>query len=169
MTFWSIFFSVLAGILAGVGINIGIDMVRACINRKRTVKNLKFEIIYNLGKLNLFLEELDKFHKKVTENAILEYYGYFPLSRIIQTTIVQMFLDRSIYKILEDEQIGKLQDFYTSFNVNTEKVINDQIIWAKEHIADTDIKQRSYKTINFWKYTFETRKKDLESVKESLK
>lgn len=169
MTFWNVFFAVLAGIISGVGINLGIDVIRACIAQRKTIKNLKFEIDFNIGKIDSFIKELGKFRDKVNSDSITEYIGYITLTIVITTTIIQMFLDRSIYKYLDDKEIGKLQNFSRSFTFNAEKLLNDQIRWGIEHYDDPKIKQKANRTIEFWTYLFEDRKKDLQAVKDKLK
>jgi len=168
MTFWNVFFGVFAGIIAGVGIHLGIDLVRNLITRKKTRENLKFEIDFNVKKLDLFLGELRTFNDKVNADSIQDYLGYIGLSKRITTTIIQMFFDRSIYKVLKYEEIGKLQSFTSFYNIDTERLLNDQIRWGKEHADDPQIKQKAHKTIEFWKFIFEGSKKDLQEVKAKL-
>lgn len=175
MPFWSAFiFGVLAGILAGVGINIGIDFVRTYIAKKKTIKYLKFEIDFNMKKLDSFLEKLRTFRARVKLDSIADaadYVGYISLTEIITTTITQMFHDRSIYKKkkLDYEEIGKLQNFVTFFTIDMERFLNNQIQRVIEHSMDSDIKKKANKTIDFWENAFKSRKNDLYDIKFKLK
>jgi len=167
MTFWSVFFSVLSGILAGMGIQIGLDWIKSWCKRKKTLENLEFEINYNLKKLDVFLEELERFRNKIIEDNPQGYYGYFQLSKIINTTIVQMFLDRSIYKVLKHEAIGRLQDFYSFFTLQMEQAINGQIVRIKNNY-NPQLRNEAFELIEFWRFAFSTRKNDLLEVKKQL-
>lgn len=168
MTFWNVFFGVFSGIIAGVLINIGIGFISGKIARKKTKENLKFEIDFNIEKLNSFEDELRTFQEKVNSGRILEYLGYVSLTKVITTTIVQMFFDRSIYKILKYDDIGKLQNFYRAYSFDTERLINDQIRWGKDHFADPDIRQKAGRTVDFWMAIFNASKSDLSNVKAKL-
>jgi len=169
MTFWNVFFGVFAGIIAGVGIHLGIELIRGCIARKKMVKNLKFEIDFNIGKIDSFLEELGRYRDKVTGDSLFNYFGYFNLSKVIITTMFQMFLNGSIYKYLKYEDIVKLQNFITDFSLSTEQYINNQIKWNKENIKTPGIKQLAITDIEFWDRKFKENKRALQEVKEKLK
>ena len=129
MTFWSVFFGVFAGIIAGVFINLAIIAVRSCSYQKKAIKNLKFEIDFNIKKIDSFLVELLKYRNKVNGDSLYNYFGYYSLTKVIMTTLVQMFQDRSIYKYLDYKEIGKLQTFHSYFSLGMEKYINDQVQW----------------------------------------
>jgi len=170
MTFWGLFFGVLAGILAGIGINIGIDFVRKCIVKKKIIKNLKFEIDFNIEKINSFLEELDKYRDKVTGDSLSSYFGYFNLSKVILTTLVQMFFTGEIYNNLDNnEDIRKLQNFSSDFSSGTEQYMNNQINWNRTNIqTNPSVKQFAMGGIEYWRSKFNENKKNLQSIKAKL-
>ena len=169
MTFWSVFFGVLAGIFAGIGINIGIDFVRKCIVKEKIIKNLKFEINFNIKKINSFLEELDRYRDKVTGDFLSSYFGYFNLSKVIVSTLVQMFFTGAIYNNLDSEDIGKLQNFSSDFSLGTEQYMNNQITWNRTNIKKSpNVKQIAMGDIEYWRSKFNKNIKNLQSIKVKL-
>ncbi|MBU4449891.1 MAG: hypothetical protein KKE35_01205, partial [Actinobacteria bacterium] len=91
MTFWNVFSGVLAGIVAGVAINIIINRVTIKNINKDWRNNLKFEINYNIKKLESFIEEVVKYRNKVNGDSLDSYFGYFPLSKVLISTSNQIF------------------------------------------------------------------------------
>jgi len=169
MTFWNVFFGVFAGIIAGVVIHLGIDAIRNCRFKKKAKNNLKFEIDFNISKIDSFFKELEKYRNKVNGDSLYNYFGYFPLSKVIITTMIQVFLDRSIYEYLSHENIGKLQNFLSDFSSGSEQYINNQIRWNRENFNKSGVKQLAIEDIDFWEKRFKDSKQDLQAVKEKLK
>ena len=169
MTFCNVFFGVFSGIIAGVFIHLGVDAYRNWRIQRKTIKNLKFEIDFNIEKIDLLLEELQKYRNKVNADSLSSYFGYFVMTQVITTTLIQMFFDRSIYKYLDYEHIGKLQIFYKFFTLEIERLINNQITWNKEHISEPGIKQQVTQQIDVWEAGFKNNKKDLKMIKDKLK
>jgi len=71
MTFWSIFLGVLSGIVAGVIINLVVVSIIQKNSQKQSINNLKFEIEYNIKKINEFLEELTNYRIKIMQTILI--------------------------------------------------------------------------------------------------
>jgi len=165
MTFWNVFSGVLAGIVAGVAINIIINWVTIKNINKDWRNNLKFEINYNIKKLESFIEEVVKYRNKVNGDSLDSYFGYFPLSKVLISTSNQIFNNGLVYRFLKDDDIKQLQDFLSEFNLYGENYINNQIKYNKELFKNIDlrseIKRKIISDIDFWEEKFKAYKKFL--------
>lgn len=166
--FWGAFFGVFSGIIAGVAIYLIIGQINRCILKRNAIANLKFEIEYNIKHIDFLLKELQKFRNKVNADSIESYYGTFPLSKIIMTQVAQMFLDRSIYKYLKHEDIGKLQTFSKYFTIEGERTISEFIKYYKANYKP-EMKKQISKDIEDFEKILEVSKVDLQSIQEKFK
>lgn len=168
MTFWNVFFGVFAGIMAGVVIHLAVEAVKNYRIQKRMKNNLKFEIGFNIGRIDSLLQELSKYRNKVNGDALYSYFGFFHLSKMIKTTMLQMFFTGSIYKYLKHDEIGKLQNFDSFFSLGTEQFMNNQVNWNRAHFGEPGVKQLAIHDIDYWEGKFNSNKEDLQSVKNRL-
>jgi len=173
MSFWSVFFSVLAGIVAGVFINLGLRFVENKLAEKKDIKNLIFEIGFNIKRIDSLVEELQKYRDALNANNLKNYFGYFPLSKVIVSTLNQMVFKGSIYKHLGHEEISWLQNFFVDFSPGTEGFINSQVGHNKEKFhtilgTNPDVKAKVDSEINWWKEKLIKYKTDLGSIKNKL-
>ncbi len=166
MTFWNVFFGVFAGIIAGVTINLIINSIKLKIIKIDWKKNLKFEISYNIEKLDSFLEEINTYRNMTNGDSLLYYFGYFKLSSVLLSTINQSFNSGLIYKYLKKEDVRKLQNFVSEFSIYSEKYINDQINFNKHRCIQKGAKQEIVKDIDFWEKKFKDYKKFLASLEK---
>jgi len=169
MTFCSVFLGVLSGIIAGVLINIAIDAYRNWRIQRKNIKNLKFEIDFNIKKIDLLLADIQNYRNQVNGDSLPSFFHYFVLTQVITTTLGYMFHDRSIYKCLDHEHIGTLQIFYKLFSPEMERNLNNQITWNKEHIGELGVKQKVVQQIDALELGFKNVKKDLNTIKDKLK
>ena len=168
MTFWSVFFGVLSGIVAGVIINLVVVLLIKRYSQKQSINNLKFEIEYNIKKINEFLEELNNYRNKNNADNLNKYFGYFSLSKVILTTARQMFNNGEIYKFLDHDFVEKLQNFSIDFSLGTENFMNSQIKYNQSHYNTPGTKQIVSDQITFWEKKFKENKENLEEVKNKL-
>lgn len=168
MSFFNVFWGVFSGIVAGVIINLVIIAVRERIVRGKLIKNLKFEIDFNIKKIDSFLEELNKYRNKANGDSLYNYFGYFNLSKVISTTANQMFTSGLIYKYLNHEDIAILQNFFSDFSYGIEEYMNNQIKYNTANHSKPGVKQLTISDIDFWEKKFKDNKKVLQQVKTSL-
>lgn len=168
MTFWGAFFGVTFGVVAGVFINLIIGWIQNKKSQSNMIRNIKFEIDFNIKKIESFLKELGRYRNKVNGDSLQIYFGYFNLSKVITTTMVQMFFRGTIYNYLGYEEIGKLQNFTSYFSLGMENVINNQINYNKTHANEPGIKQMAIADIEFWEKKFKESIADLKSIKKNI-
>ena len=174
MTFFGAFTGVLFGIIAGVGIHLIVGAIKERRIREKVKENLKFEIDFNIKRIDYFLKELVKYRNKVNGDSLNNYFGYFHLSRVITTTMSQMFLYGTIYQYLDHDDIGKLQNFASYFSLASENSMNNQINWNKQNFfrangtVDVNIKQYATANIDLWEAIFKQSKKHLKAIKKSI-
>ncbi|NCO31686.1 hypothetical protein GW891_02525 [bacterium] len=169
MTFWNVFFGVFSGIIAGVIINLTVVSIIKRNSQKQSIDNLKFEIDYNIKKINEFLEELNNYRNKNNADNINNYFGYFSLSKVILTTAIQMFNNGLIYKFLNHDFVEKLQNFSIDFSLGSENFMNNQIKYNQSNYSLPDIKKIVNDQITFWENKFKENRKNLEEIKNELK
>lgn len=168
MTFWSVFLGVLSGIVAGIIINLVIASIIKKNSQKQSINNLKFEIEYNIKKINKSLEDLNNYRNENNADNINNYFGYFPLSKVILTTARQMFNSGLIYKFLNHDFVEKLQNFSIDFSLGTENFMNNQIKYNQSNYNLPNIKVIANNQITFWERKFKENKQNFEEIKNKL-
>jgi hypothetical protein len=165
------------GVFLGVVGGVATILTANCINEKRKesqkVRNLKYELELNIDKVDKWLEEITKYRNAVNGDNLVNYFGYFDLSRFISVTANNLFQMGLLYKYLDRDSIGKLQIIYSEFSLSGENYLNNQIIQNKtkaaNQIIQLHVKRDVITTIDFWEDKFKEHKKTLESVLEKLK
>jgi len=165
--FWGAFFGVFAGIISGVAIYYIVGWINSYILRGKAIKNLKFEIDYNIKHIDSLLKELQKFRNKANADDVKSYIGHFFVSKVIMTQLAQMFFDRSIYKCIEHEDIAKLQIFSRYFTADGERIVNDLINYYKQNYVP-DMKKQVIKDIDDFEKLLDDSKTDLQSIYKKL-
>ncbi len=169
MTFWNIFFSVLAGIVAGTGINLCVGWA---INRqaeKKDIKNLKFEIDFNIKKIGELKKEFQEYRNHLAAGTLNLYWGYFPLSRMMTVTMQQMHLKGTLYKHLSHEEITLLQTFTIEFSQNSEQLLNTQVAYNRDKfLSEPQIKVKADFEIRLFEERLPQSIAALERIKASL-
>jgi len=172
MTFWNVFSGVFAGIVAGVVINLIVSWIFTKNNNKNWKNNLKFEINYNIKKIESFIDEITEYRNKVNGDSLDSYFGYFPLSKVLTSTINQIFNNGLAYRFFKDKDIKQLLDFVSEFTYGGEKYINDQIGYNKGLFKDINLRQyskgRIIGDIDFWEKKFKSYKEFLNEMLKKL-
>lgn len=165
MTFWNVFFGVFAGIIAGIAINFAIEALRNCKINRKMVKNLKFEIEFNIKKIDSFLDDFKRYRQHIDSDSPYEYFGMLKFSGLLKTTLQQMFLDRSVYKLFGYENIGRLQTFMADFQSDDVARIKGSIDKFRE-LKDVDEMRRvANKFSDYIEEALKGAKNNLETVR----
>jgi hypothetical protein len=166
-------FGIVVGIVVGVIITMATDYAKEKLNETRKIKNFKFEINFNLSKINRWLEQIIKYRNAVNGDALKHFYEYFDLGRFVNVTANDLFSTGLMYKHLSDDDIGKLQILYNEFTPAWESLINQQINNYKMVAADPqqwhNQKTDAVSHVDFWESKFKEHKKTLESILKILK
>lgn len=165
MTFWNVFFGVFAGVIAGVFITLLIDAVKKYYAQKRLISNLKFEIDFNLKKIDTFFGELKKYREHINGESPYEYFGVFHLKGLLKTTLKQMFSDRSLYKYFDNKNIGRLQLFYEDFQPDLEISVNEEIKRFREIPDKSKMVKATNRYIKYLEVGLTVAKENLQAVK----
>jgi len=169
MTFWNVFFGVFAGIVAGIFINLAISAIKNYNTQKKLINNLKYEIEFNLKKIDAFLEEFREYRKHINGKSPYDYFGIIHMTGLLKTTLEQMFSDRSIYKYFDNENIGRLQTFYSDIQPDTVKRVNDQIQEFREISYESKMVKTVNKYIDYLEAGLRGNKENLQAVKMKRK
>ena len=153
-------FGVFLGVLAGAAVTLLVQWVVERRKEKQKVKNLKFELEFDIRKIDKFLDEITRYRNAVNGETLDTYAGYFDLSRIICVTANDMFLSGLLYKYLSHDDIGKLQVIFSEFSINGENYINNQISQNK---ANFD-KKKAVMDVDFWEKKFKEHKQTLQDI-----
>lgn len=165
MTFWNVFFGVFAGIIAGIAINFAIEALRNYKINRKMVKNLKFEIEFNIKKIDSFLDDLKRYRQHINSDSPYEYFGMLKFSGLLKTTLQQMFLDRSVYKLFGYEDIERLQIFMADFQSDDVARIEDLIKEVRKLQDLDEMRKEANKFSDCLEGPLKTAKKNLEMVR----
>jgi hypothetical protein len=158
-------FGVFLGVIAGVVVNIGVQRYLIWRSQSQTVRNLKFELDFNIRKLDRFLEQMVAYRNAVNADSLSTYFAYFDLSRIISATTYNMLYSGLLYKYLSYEDIAQLQAILSGLSVQNENFMNNQILQNKLNFQ----KQKAAADVDLWERMFKDYKRTLEEIKAKLK
>ena len=160
---------VFLGAVAGAAINLCIDRWKERKYKAQRRKNLLFECELNLRHITKWLNTLEDYRKAVVEDRILQFSGYFDLTRGRYQTANWMYNDGSLFEFLTHEDIVNLQDMYADFTAEMGNVLNSSVRDDK-NIFNTENYDKGTVTfnINIWEERFKSHKKLLEDLIEKL-
>lgn len=165
-------FGVFLGVVAGVIVMHISQWLNERLKEKQKVKNLKFEFMLNIKKIDSWLEEIGKYRNAVNGDTLQTYFGYFDLSRFVSVTANDMFLSGLLYKYLEHDDIARLQPIYAEFSLPWENMLNQQITTFRELAVDYSswliTKPQVVSHVNFWEGKLREHQRTLEEVLKKL-
>lgn len=135
-------FWIFIGIVAGIGVNILTQKIINWKNEKNILKNFKFEIDFNVKKINRFLEYLRDYRDCVNGDSLNKFTKYFDLSRVIFGTTNNMLFSGLLYKYLSDENVENILIMTSQFTLYWENQINSNI---GQHIANFNFDKKKQK------------------------
>lgn len=170
MTFWSVFFGVFLGIIAGLAVNLLINAINNYRTEKKMMESLKYEIGFNIERIDEFIKWVKMLNEYAGKDELSDYRYTFNFSKILNTTLKYMFQNRSIYKLVDKETIGKLQNFYSDFQPYVEKKINDAVAEFRKRSDDPKVKKEVDEFVNDYIILgFKAAKDNLYAIKDKLK
>jgi hypothetical protein len=159
-------FGVFLGVLAGTAITILTKLFFIRRTEIRNLENLKFEIEFNIKRIDKWLIEIRKYRNAVNGDSLSDYYGYFDLASFLSPTLNNMYNNGSLYKYFNHDDIETLQEIYSEFSEGMEDNLNNQIEKNKEYPKeDWPIhKPEIVQQIDVWEDTFIEHKKSLQDI-----
>ena len=167
---------VVAGIVAGTVITILVNKKANAEVKTHAVRALKFELEYNINKVDEFLNELNRYKASVIEGhvSMSQYFGFFRFSDIFNAASVQLYQNGFLAKHLTIEQVAKLQDAIYALSVSGQQFLNSNV--EKNRVEATVspenwevvTKQRALNEIRYWEDKFQEHKSSFQDVIESL-
>ena len=157
-------FSIFLGVIAGTAVTILTQKFILWHEEKQKIANLKFEITFNIKKIDRWMESLTGYRNAVNGDAITTWAEYLDLSRIVKSTLEDMIQSGLIYKKMSSDSVSHLLLFLSSFTQSAELVYNQQIISQRQSFN----KQRAIIEISLLEKLFKENKKNLETVLQSL-
>ncbi len=185
-------FWIFIGIIVGIIVNFVTQKLINLRNERNILKNFKFEIKFNIKKINKYLEYLNEFKDLINGDSLEKFAKYFDLTKTVMSTTNYMLYNGLLYKYLSDNNVGIILVFISQFgNPFWEDLINKQISIhinnfktgkSREEInkktpCDTVSiigttyysKNDAFTTFLYWKNFFDEQKKNLEDIQKSLK
>lgn len=159
--------SIFVGLVAGVIVSLAVEFFKRKYEFKQEVKNLHFEMICNLKKINQWLEEIGELKGKVNEGRLLEFYGFFNFSYLLYGTAGRLFQQGTIYRCLEDGNIEKLQELVNFLNMNSEISTNCLINYWKQNYVLMD-KMVMLRQIETWENMLKRCRSNVEAINKEL-
>lgn len=115
------------GVLAGTFVTFGVNLLMERRADAQKVKNLKFELGFNLRQIDRWLVDVTGYRNALNGNALNTWAAWFDFANIMRATAEDMFKSGKIYDHLGHEQIGKLQVFLSEFSPVLEQFVNTKI------------------------------------------
>lgn len=156
---------VFLGVIAGVAVTLIVQTILDKGRNKKNAQNLLFEFELNIKKIDLWLEEIERYRNAVNSETLFQYFGYFDLSKFVIVTANNMFTTGLLYDYLSHEHISTLQEITSYFSLNGEKYINDQIEFNKTSFE----KVRAIGDVNYHEDKFKSSKKSLLEIMDALR
>ena len=154
---------VFLGVVAGALVQFGLQWINGKIQEKQSVRNLKFELEFNIKKCAELIGEVRKLRDKVNANAVGQYFGYFKTSGILVVIVDDMLRKGLLYKYLTHDDIWKLQIHYVRFS-STEQWYNEQV----EKMKVEANQQTNILMVDLIEDQFVTAKIDLRAIHDKL-
>ena len=155
------------GIFFGALVTILVSEIRTLINKRQRLKNLKFELDFNIQKMDEFLKELSEFREASDKNRLDEYDGYFTLSRVIYPTAQAMYYDGSLYKYCGHDDIIDLLRFFDVYTQRTQGFFNQRIRESIKRYKEKP-KKDTFQWLDEWDDTFTNDRKALRRIVKKL-
>ncbi len=170
--FWQgfgIVVGVFFGVVAGTAINLSIDWWKEQKYKDQRRKNLLFECELNLQHVTRWLKALEDYRKAVVEDRILQFGGYFDLTRGLSQTASEMYRDGSLFEFLTHEDIDQLQGMYTNFTIGAETVLNNSVRDYRNSFGTQNYRKGDVTfSIELWEKRFKPHEELLESLVKKL-
>ena len=171
-------FGVFLGVIAGASVIVLAALVLERRKETQQVRNLRFELELNAGKVDEWLEEINRYRNAVNGDALDTYSGYFDLSRMISVTANSMLQTGVLYKKLTHDQIRQLQMFFSEMFV--EQYMNNQLTQSRQAFEQcrsenrmetwtTSLKPEAVSHVDFWERKFQDHRKALGQIIKSLR
>jgi len=183
------------GIVAGITVNFCTQKVISWRNEKNILKNFKFEIEYNIKKIEKFIEYLRDFRDCINGDVLNNFVKYFDLSRLVFNTTNGMLYNGLLYKYLSNEDVENVLVIISQFTLVWENQINNAISQQKNNFnldreSDNQAniidglstgtisanqlvryysKEEAISLVVFWDNFFKKHRRDLQKIKTNLK
>ncbi len=157
-------FGVFLGVVAGALVQFGLAWLYAKRHEKQSVRNLKFELEFNIKKCAELISEVRKLRNSVNANSVGQYFGYFKTSDILVAIVDEMLKQGLLYKYLTHDDIWNLQKHYVRF-ATTEQWYNQQVANMKVSSNQQD----NVILVDLIEEHFVTAEKDLKIIHDKIK
>jgi hypothetical protein len=153
-------FWIFVGIVAGAMVQYFLGWVNVRLNYKKSLRNLKFELQFNISQIIEFQATATTMRNKINAEVLNQFFGYFPYSNLIWVTGTNMLSWGTLYDALNHEEIKKLVKISKVFSQAGEN-------WPNERIVNLQKSQDKAAAVSFVDYLdkqFSDSKKDLEGI-----
>ncbi len=103
-------FGVFLGVIAGVVVTLVANAIIYKRRNRKNAQNLLFEYELNIKKIDLWLEEIERYRNAVNSETMFQYFGYFDYSKFVIVTANNMFTSGLLYDYLSHDHISILQE-----------------------------------------------------------
>jgi len=121
------------GIVVGIAVNFFTQKIINWRNEKNILKNFKFEIDYNIKKIDKFIEYFRDFRDCVNGDVFNNFTKYFDLSRLVFNTTNIMLFNGLLYKYLSNENVENILVVISQFTLGWENQLNNAISQQKNN------------------------------------
>jgi len=159
-------FWLFVGIVVGIIVNVTTQKYLSWRSEVQLVKNFKFEIKYNIKKIEIFESYVRRLRDLINGDNIKNFFYYFDLTKVIFNSANHMYYSGLLYRYLDDENVGKFLDTSSRFNQGWETLANNQVNDLKTKFITNNnyVKQEAIDLVDYWENFFSSHKKVLQDL-----
>ncbi len=170
---------VFAGAVAGTLVTIAVQLWWRSAAEKQQKKNLRFELQFNSGKIDSWLDTLAEYRNAINGNTIDTCFTYFDLSQVISFTIKATLESGLLHRTLTPGHMGQLLAIFSEFALS-EQFMNSQFSQARDEFVSSRAEERmaewdavgrpkAVKAVDYWEGKLRAHKSTLAEIAASIK
>ncbi len=157
-------FWVFVGIIAGTLVTLFTSLILVRLKKKKIKKNIKFEISFNIEKIQKWKGLLDEVLVASNSDSIKDCFVFFNFQEIILWTVNKTISDGTLYDYIDQESIITLQTLSGFCTAFSSKRINDEI----RKFKNSPDKAGVAKMVKLWKAMLDKHKTNLKQIESKL-
>ena len=157
-------FGVFLGVVAGTLVTLLVQWVKGWVNQKKRRRDFKFELEFNVAKLDKWIEFITEWRNAVNSETMVSFWRYFDLSRVLSSAANELLVSGVLYRLLDHEDIAKLQKIFGDLSPNGEQYMNNQVSQDKSNFD----KSQATMHVDYWERLFKDHRDTLAALQKKL-
>ncbi len=157
-------FWLFVGIIAGTLVTLLASFILACLKKKKIKRNIKFEISFNISKIQEWKGLLDKVLMASNSDNMEDCLVLFDFQKIILWTVNKTISDGTVYDYLDQESIVTLQKLNDFCKLFYSEEINNGV----KKFKDNPDRAGVAKMVRFWNNLLDQHETRLRLIESKL-